>query len=159
MARVDLEKAQARLSRVEQEFAEVSAYVERRLAAIQLVEDMAAENDPAAERHPYRDLSQEQAMRAALAKAGEAMNSTALAEVLKRGGYAFRSTNPANAVVVAANANRSGYFRTFKEGNRTLIALKEWEGEVAPNPFDELNDPDDSSDIGPGGLGFGRGGM
>ena len=87
-------------------------------------------------------------MRSALVKAAQPMNSTELAQALRLGGYPFRSTNPANAILVAANTNRNGYFVTEKEGNRTLIALKEWGQPMeAPNPFDDNIDP---SDVGPG---------
>jgi hypothetical protein len=151
-AKVELQIAQSNLSSVEEKFAAISADVKRRLAAIQLVEEM-AETEPRTERHPYLELSQEEAMRLALAKAGHSMNSTELAEMLRVGGYPFRSANPANSIVVASNTNRNGYFVTTKEGKRTIIALKEWGAQMAPNPFDDIfNDNIDPSDIGAGAL-------
>lgn len=148
----EVENAKTRLRRAEEDLIAVSEDVQRRLAAIQLVEEMVAARDGEAERYPYRNMTQEEAMRAALIKAGQTMNSSELAAALKQGGYPFRSNDTANAVVVAANTNRNGYFSKTKDGNRTLIGLKEWgpEGE-APVPFDDsLNDDMDRSDIGPG---------
>lgn len=147
-ARADLESAQALLRRAEDNLAKITAEVERRMAAIQLVEEMSAEGGT--DQHPYRTLTQEQAMKLALRKAEQSMNSTELAEALRLGGYPFRSANPTNSIVVAANNNRSGCFSTARDGNRTLIGLKEWGLEVmnAENPFDPWHDTPDPSDIG-----------
>ena len=110
------------------------ADAEKRLSAISLVEGMLSEVGGRGAR--YREMSQEDAMRQALRTAGQRMNSSELADELKRGGYPFTSGNPANSIVVAANSNRRGYFATEKEGNRTLIGLKEWGPENEPDdPF------------------------
>jgi aspartokinase len=149
----EVESAKDCLRKAESDFAAVSADAQRRLAAIQLVEEMLAAKDREVELYPYRHMTQEEAMRAALVKAGEMMNSSELAAALKDGGYPFRSNEPANVVIVSANTNRNGYFSKVKDGNRTLIGLKEWgpDGE-APSPFDDFLDNIDHADTGPGAL-------
>ena len=138
-ARADFEYAQGQLRHAEESLASVRAGVEQRLSAIKLVEEMVAEAGQSAELNPYRQLTQEQAMREALRKAGQALNSTELAEALRRGGYPFKTKEPANTIVVAANLNRNGYFTTAKENGRTLIGLAEWGPDMdAPDPFEDL---------------------
>ena len=154
-AKMTLQSAEAAVRTAESQLAEVTADAEKRLTAIRLVEEMLAEAD-GRDRYPYREMSQEDAMRKALISASQSLTSRDLAEALKAGGYPFTSNNPANAIIVAANVNRKKYFVIEKEGNRALIGLVEWrEGH---DPFDDLNDTHDSSDIGPGSFGFSSGG-
>lgn len=149
-AQAEVANAQAYLKKAEEEYDATTSQVQRQLEALDLVEAMATEAERTPDRYPYREMSQEDAMRTALIKAGQSMNSTELAEALKQGGYPFRSTNPANAIVVAANTNRNGYFTTNKENGRTLIGLKEWSDEMAASLEDIFGPDEDRSDIGPG---------
>ena len=149
------------VERLEKELSAVRAEVDSRLAAIALVEQMLKEADQRANPYPYRGMNQEAAMRVALLNAERPLNSAELAESLIAGGYEFTSKNPANSIVVAANTNRKQHFTTSKDGHRTLIGLKEWgrDGMEPPNPFDDLNDTNDLSDIGLGSLGYGPAGV
>jgi hypothetical protein len=158
-AKLEAQAAIASVETIEKELAVIRADVDQRVAAIALVEQMLNEADGQSNLYPYRNMNQEDAMRGALKRAGKPLNSSDLADALKAGGYLFTSTNPANSIGVAANTNRKGFFSTTKEGNRTLIGLKEWGPEMqAADPFaDSINDNIDSSDIGPGALGFGQG--
>jgi hypothetical protein len=118
--------AQAIETMKEIELSAVSADVQRRLDAIDTVVRMNEEAIAEEQTAPYRDMLQDDAIRLVLLKENRRMNSSEIADAMKVGGYVFASGNPPNAVVVAANTNRREYFTTEKEGNRTLVGLKEW---------------------------------
>ncbi len=110
----------------ETELQAVAEDVRKKIEALDIVLRMHEEAVAEERSSPYKGLLQDDAIRLVLEKEGRKLNSSEIAEAMKAGGYIFASANPPNAVVVAANTNRRGYFTTEKEGNRTLIGLKEW---------------------------------
>jgi HSP90 family molecular chaperone len=104
----------------------ITEAAQRNIEAIDLVVRLHQEAIEEESFAPYSNLLQEDAMRNVLLAAKRKMNGSEMADSMKHGGYIFRSADPPNAIVVAANTNKRGYFTTEKEGNRTLIGLREW---------------------------------
>jgi hypothetical protein len=127
LAQAALEAAMADLQQRKQEWETVKSEVESRVAAVELVKKMNEEFTNEAQSAPFKNLVQDEAIRAVLLAGVRKMNSSEIADGMIAGGYEFTSSNPPNSVVVAANKNVRGYFTTERDGNRTLVGLKEWQ--------------------------------
>jgi hypothetical protein len=134
-----MQDAQSELENARRLLEEAERDAEMRLNAINIVEETITAYHQLGSRQPYIGMGQEDAMREALRTRNEAMTAADLASMLAAGGYAFTSGNRGNSIMVAATLNRKGYFTKAKEGGRSLIGLKEWEGEKE-NPWGDEED-------------------